>query len=257
MEENIPRKVLCNECQFEWCFFCHSPWHDKMSCKQYQKGEKMFRSWTQRIDHNQLNAQKCPRCKIYISRNGGCPHMICSKCQCDFCYNCGRRRFACKFFGSHESRYSPLGCKYNLYPNKPILRHTIRGLVTGVAALAIPIAVVGVVTVLAVGTTIAVPSYGTYRLIKHIQSKRYERQQRHRIETISRQWTTRDSVSTFVNEQNTEVDEIERAIRASLITFREEIIRREEQREINPYSIGHFHHFDQSDLDDDDDCFDE
>ena len=104
--------------------------------------------------------------------------MICSKCQCDFCYSCGRRRLGVKFFGSHDSRYSPLGCKYNLYPNKPILRHTVRGLVTGVATLAVPVAIVGAMTILAVGTTISLPTYGTYRLIKHIRFKRYERQRR-------------------------------------------------------------------------------
>ncbi|UJR23243.1 hypothetical protein I4U23_026263 [Adineta vaga] len=263
-KRTIPRKILCNECQFEWCFYCHSPWHEKMSCKQYQKGDKMLRSWATQIDQNQHNAQKCPRCKVYISRNGGCPHMICSKCQCDFCYNCGRRRLGLKFFGSHESRYSPFGCKYNLYPDKPILRRTVRGLVTGFATLTIPVAVVGAVAILAVGTTIAVPTYGTYRLIKHIRSKRYERHQRHRIEdTLSRQWTTNDSlISTYVNgtdEQNIEVDNIEKAIQASLITFREETIRREEQSEVSPYLIKHLHHFNPIDLDnqDSDDSFDE
>ncbi|CAF4730331.1 unnamed protein product, partial [Rotaria sp. Silwood2] len=24
-KRNIPRKVLCHECQYEWYFFCHSP----------------------------------------------------------------------------------------------------------------------------------------------------------------------------------------------------------------------------------------
>ena len=106
--------------------------------------------------------------------------MICSKCHCDFCYNCGRRRFGIKFLGSHESRFSPfcLGCKYNLYPDKPILRHTVRGLVAGAATLAVPVAAVGAVALLAVGTTIGAPTYGTYRLVKHIRSKRQERRRR-------------------------------------------------------------------------------
>ncbi|UJR29501.1 hypothetical protein I4U23_010718 [Adineta vaga] len=131
-----------------------------MSCKQFQKGEKMFRVWAEQRDQNQQNAQKCPRCKVYISRNGGCPHMI----------------------------------------------------FTGITTLAIPIAIVGAVVTVAVGTRIAVPSYGTYRLIKHIRSKRYEHHQR---ETISRQWTTRDIAFQPI------------AIQASLVIFREEIIRRE------------------------------
>ena len=35
--------------------------------------------------------------------------MVCSKCHCDFCYNCGKRRFGLKLIGTHESRYSPFG----------------------------------------------------------------------------------------------------------------------------------------------------
>ncbi len=68
-KRNIPRKVLCNECQFEWCFFCHSPWHDKMTCKEYQQGEKMLRSWAEQMDQNQQNAQKCPRCKVSLFKS--------------------------------------------------------------------------------------------------------------------------------------------------------------------------------------------
>jgi len=212
------------------------------------------------MDQNQHNAQKCPRCKVYISRNGGCPHMVCSKCQCDFCYNCGRRRLGIKFLGSHESRFSPLGCKYNLYPDKPILRHTVRGLVAGAATLAIPVAAVGAVALLAVGTTIGAPTYGTYRLVKHIRSRRQERHRRHNMETISRQWTTNDSLSTYINgvdERNTETDDYHRAVRESLITFREEAARRE-QREVTPYPIRRLSYFNQNEDDDyDDDSVDD
>ena len=157
--------------------------------------------------------------------------MICSKCQCAFCYNCGRRRVDIKFLGSHESRFSPLGCKYNFYPDKPILRHTVRALVASVVTLAIPIAAVSVVALLAVGTTIGAPTYGTYRLVKHIRSKRQEHRRRHCMNTISRQWMTNDSLSTYINaddEHNTEADDLQRAVQASLITYGEEVVRREQ-----------------------------
>ncbi len=52
--------------------------------------------------------------QVFISRNGGCPHMICSKCHCDFCYNCGKRRYGIKFLGSHESRFSPFGKNFEI-----------------------------------------------------------------------------------------------------------------------------------------------
>ena len=157
--------------------------------------------------------------------------MICSKCQCDFCYNRGRRRISWKFVGSHESRYSPFGCKYNFYPNKPILRHTLRGLVVGAATLAIPVAALGVLAILAVGTTIAAPTYGTYRLMKHLRTKRHEHRRRHHMQSIARQWTTTDSLSTYVHpidQSNTESGQIEKALQASLMTYRDEICRREQ-----------------------------
>ena len=65
-KKRLPRKVICNGCQLEWCFFCHAPWHEKMTCKEYRKGEKMLRSWASQISHNQHNAQKCPRCKVSL-----------------------------------------------------------------------------------------------------------------------------------------------------------------------------------------------
>ncbi|CAF3707399.1 unnamed protein product [Rotaria sp. Silwood1] len=225
-KKNIPRQVTCNECQFEWCFYCHAPWHNKMTCKEYREGEKLLRTWAAQTDNNQQNAQQCPRCKVYISRNGGCPHMICSKCHCDFCYNCGKRRYGMKFLGSHESRFSPFGCKYNLYPDKPILRYTVRGLVAGAATLAAPVAAVGAVALLAVGTTIGAPTYGTYRLVKHIRSKK--RTRRSRSQSVASSITEDNSNVTEDNSNITEDDDLNRAIAASLQTYKEEKEKREE-----------------------------
>lgn len=219
-KKTIPRHVTCDECQFNWCFYCHAPWHDKMSCKEYQEGEKMLRLWASKMDNNQHNAQQCPRCKVFISRNGGCPHMICSKCHCDFCYNCGKRRYGIKLLGSHESRFSPFGCKYNLYPDKPILRRTVRGLVAGAATLAAPVAAVGAVAILAVGTTIAAPTYGTFRLIRHIRNKR--RARHHRSDTRR----TTSSEDTIDNDEAD--DDIQQAIQASLVTLKQDEERRME-----------------------------
>ena len=64
--KHVPRRVVCDECQFVWCFFCHAPWHEKMSCKEYREGEKMLRSWAAKKNQNQQNAQRCPRCKVKI-----------------------------------------------------------------------------------------------------------------------------------------------------------------------------------------------
>jgi hypothetical protein len=111
------------------------------------------------------------------------------------------------------------GCKYNLYPDKPVLRYTVRGLVAGAATLAAPVAAVGAVALLAVGTTIGAPTYGTYRLVKHIRNKRRSR----RLQGQSR--TASDiNVDSSVN---TEDDDFIRALEASLETFREEEMKRD------------------------------
>ncbi|CAF3212948.1 unnamed protein product [Rotaria socialis] len=145
--------------------------------------------------------------------------------------SCDRRRFGIKFLGSHDSRF---------YPDKPLVRHTARGLVVGAASLEISVA--------AVGTTIGSPTYGTYRLIKHIRSKRYERLQRYRMETIARQWNTSDSL--IADGQIIGSDDIRRAAQVSLMTYREEIAGRE-QREVTSYPTRHPSHSNQ-----DDDSFD-
>jgi hypothetical protein len=109
-----------------------------------------------------------------------------------------------------------LGCKYNLYPDKPILRRTVRGLVAGAATLAAPVAAVGAVALLAVGTTIGAPTYGTYRLVKHIRRKRRSRHFR------------RPSLPPSTNRNDSDDDDLERAVAASLETYREEIEKRDE-----------------------------
>ncbi|CAF1359003.1 unnamed protein product [Adineta ricciae] len=222
-KKTIPRHVICDECQFNWCFYCHAPWHERMSCKEYREGEKLLRAWASQTNNNQQNAQQCPRCKVFISRNGGCPHMVCSKCHCDFCYNCGKRRFGLKFLGSHESRLSPFGCKYNFYPDKPVVRYTVRGLVAGAATLAAPVAAVGAVALLAVGTTIAAPTYGTYRLVKHIRKKHRTRHMRNQLSISS---DLNGDTSTDIHHNDDDDDEdLKRAKQASLESYREEQVR--------------------------------
>ncbi|XP_060024144.1 E3 ubiquitin-protein ligase RNF217 isoform X3 [Lagenorhynchus albirostris] len=59
-------KIQCPTCQFVWCFKCHSPWHEGVNCKEYKKGDKLLRHWASEIEHGQRNAQKCPKCKVYL-----------------------------------------------------------------------------------------------------------------------------------------------------------------------------------------------
>ena len=32
--------------------------------------------------------QECPKCRATIEKNGGCNHMVCSTCRCEYCWVC-------------------------------------------------------------------------------------------------------------------------------------------------------------------------
>ncbi len=92
-------KVQCIECQLIWCFQCHAPWHDAITCNEFRKGDRMLKYWAREVHFGQQNAQLCPKCKIYIQRTKGCDHMVCTYCQTEFCYKCGGRFRRFKFIG--------------------------------------------------------------------------------------------------------------------------------------------------------------
>jgi hypothetical protein len=61
------------------------------------------------------------------------------------------------------------GCPYNLHPEKPWLRRTIRGVIATSIVVASPIIVVVAVT----GAVTVLPSIGIYKLIKRARSRRH------------------------------------------------------------------------------------
>ncbi|RMZ97407.1 E3 ubiquitin-ligase RNF217-like [Brachionus plicatilis] len=168
-------KCQCAKCELIWCFQCHSPWHEGVGCAEYRKGDRMLKFWAKEVHYGQQNAQMCPKCKIFIQRTKGCDHMTCSNCRSGFCYSCGKKFRSVKFIGDHYSKLSVLGCKYKLYPDKPLKRKAIRGSVLGAKIAATPfIIAVGLVVgigVVAVGS-VALPVYGSYKLYKYTKLKR-------------------------------------------------------------------------------------
>jgi hypothetical protein len=58
-------KKECMECHLEWCFPCHAPWHEGVSCKKYRTGDVLLKKWArERIRFGECNAQQCPKCKV-------------------------------------------------------------------------------------------------------------------------------------------------------------------------------------------------
>jgi len=59
--------VTCTECHLDWCFPCHAPWHAQMKCSEFRRGDKLLKAWAREQHYGQVNAQKCPKCKVPCS----------------------------------------------------------------------------------------------------------------------------------------------------------------------------------------------
>ncbi|CAG8526485.1 28524_t:CDS:2 [Racocetra persica] len=90
----LPTILHCKGCTSTWCSSCDvMSGHWPSSCKDYEtylltnhtiKSLKINK--TQAFDD--IMTKPCPKCKILISKNGGCMHMTCRFCQYQFCWGC-------------------------------------------------------------------------------------------------------------------------------------------------------------------------
>jgi hypothetical protein len=91
-DTSVEDYILCSNesCKMKICIHCKVPYHDGINCEQYQhwklnstESEKQYKEWAEK------NSKKCPQCKAGIEKNGGCNHIKCTKCNCNFCWLCG------------------------------------------------------------------------------------------------------------------------------------------------------------------------
>lgn len=105
-----PVTVKCGGCSTRFCTGCKRiGGHEPASCDHARNWASIFEE-TEALRKRQMNAateaflsantQTCPQCGSSITRNGGCNHMKCSICGCDFCYVCG------KDWRGHDNYYS-------------------------------------------------------------------------------------------------------------------------------------------------------
>ncbi|KAK3739853.1 hypothetical protein QZH41_009099 [Actinostola sp. cb2023] len=88
---------MCTGCGQSWCFGCQEDVHWPATCQQAQKFRDRTKSFFQLSSVSSgddsyitsISVKRCPRCQYPIEKDGGCPHMMCSKCQFDFCWICG------------------------------------------------------------------------------------------------------------------------------------------------------------------------
>ncbi|KAJ6841821.1 E3 ubiquitin-protein ligase RNF144A-like isoform X1 [Iris pallida] len=83
------RESECPYCHRLFCARCRVPWHSGVRCEDRTKlaaerqEESMLREMAQRSKWG-----RCPNCKFYVSRTGGCDEIVC-RCKYRFCYICG------------------------------------------------------------------------------------------------------------------------------------------------------------------------
>ncbi|GLT46214.1 hypothetical protein SLA2020_199870 [Shorea laevis] len=85
------RESECQFCNKLFCAKCGVPWHHGIGCEEYGKlgvDERSRDDLRMRELAKEQKWNQCPRCKIYVERTDGCPHMIC-RCKFEFCYLCG------------------------------------------------------------------------------------------------------------------------------------------------------------------------
>eukprot|EP00092_Neocalanus_flemingeri_P018561 GFUD01020098.1.p1 GENE.GFUD01020098.1~~GFUD01020098.1.p1 ORF type:complete len:641 (-),score=120.73 GFUD01020098.1:46-1968(-) len=79
--------VRCS-CGQQFCFDCCRPSHYSVPCLLIQEWEAQNFQDDPKFSFVVVMTKKCPSCKVDIEKAGGCPHMKCSRCNHDFCWNC-------------------------------------------------------------------------------------------------------------------------------------------------------------------------
>lgn len=79
--------VQCR-CGFDLCFSCLEEYHAPATCAQVEEWNLKSLKEADNAQWIVSNTKKCPRCFTRIERNHGCNHMVCTKCQHEFCWVC-------------------------------------------------------------------------------------------------------------------------------------------------------------------------
>lgn len=78
-------KSKCNDCQYKYCFLCKCVWSKDHECDN-SVFDEIIENVKEALDEHDV--KYCPKCKIIISRNGGCLAVECKNCYTKFCWGC-------------------------------------------------------------------------------------------------------------------------------------------------------------------------
>ena len=79
--------VQCR-CGYDLCFSCLEEYHAPATCEQVEEWNLKSLKEADNAQWIVTNTKKCPKCFTRIERNHGCNHMVCTKCQYEFCWVC-------------------------------------------------------------------------------------------------------------------------------------------------------------------------
>lgn len=76
-------EMQCRSCGSLFCYY-HAAAHRHSSCEEY---DMRLAAETKRIS-DLFGAKDCPHCRRQTIKSGGCNHMTCQVCRCDWCWIC-------------------------------------------------------------------------------------------------------------------------------------------------------------------------
>mmetsp|Transcript_27920 Transcript_27920/g.88941 ORF Transcript_27920/g.88941 Transcript_27920/m.88941 type:complete len:492 (-) Transcript_27920:158-1633(-) len=80
----MQRRFKCQNCEAQSCTNCSREWgHVQCAARMCSPEPKEFQLWRMF-----KNVRHCPKCRNAIEKDGGCPHMTCTYCSYEFCWNC-------------------------------------------------------------------------------------------------------------------------------------------------------------------------
>jgi len=92
------RQFTCEECRNSYCVLCRAQWsfgrlkHDGKKCQSFNSRLRRAISGGREAAMVSMavpGSKRCPSCKAFIQKNGGCSHMSC-RCGHQFCWDCLR-----------------------------------------------------------------------------------------------------------------------------------------------------------------------
>ncbi|KAK2760342.1 hypothetical protein FQN54_002411 [Arachnomyces sp. PD_36] len=85
-KDNLYRRVTCRKCGVQSCFAHREPWHEGLTCAQYDDQNPKSESVKSSEERIRNMTKKCPTagCGWRIQKQGGCSGMFCSQCNQHF-----------------------------------------------------------------------------------------------------------------------------------------------------------------------------